>query len=80
MAAVEPFDNARAAGAGAINAEHWKVLSLSTLGGALEFYEFVVFLHMSPVISKLFSASDVAPWLAQLSSFRPATRPSRRSS
>ena len=70
MAAVETFENAPGSGTGtgtgAISAEHWKVLSLSTLGGALEFYEFVVFLHMSPVISKLFSASDVAPWLAQL--------------
>ncbi|WP_051443715.1 MFS transporter [Curvibacter gracilis] len=74
MAALEPLDDARGAGAGTgagpgtgtISAEHWKVLSLSTLGGALEFYEFVVFLHMSPVISQLFSASDVAPWLAQL--------------
>lgn len=46
-----------------------KTLVLSALGGALEFYDFVVFVFFAIPLSKLFFPHDTAPWLAQLQVF-----------
>lgn len=43
-----------------------KTLALSALGGALEFYDFVVFVFFTKILSVLFFPPDTAPWLAQL--------------
>ncbi len=43
-----------------------KTLVLASLGGALEFYDFVVFVFFALPLSKLFFPHDTAPWLAQL--------------
>jgi MFS family permease len=43
-----------------------RTLTLSALGGALEFYDFVVFVFFAKVLGELFFPTNVAPWLAQL--------------
>ncbi len=46
-----------------------KVLSLSALGGALEFYDFVVFVFFAKTLGTLFFPADIPGWLAQLQVF-----------
>jgi MFS family permease len=43
-----------------------RTLTLSALGGALEFYDFVVFVFFAKVLGQLFFPANVTPWLAQL--------------
>lgn len=46
-----------------------KTLSLAALGGALEFYDFVVFVFFALPLSTLFFPHTTAPWLAQLQTY-----------
>lgn len=46
-----------------------RTLALSALGGALEFYDFVVFVFFAKVLGALFFPPDTAPWLAQLQAY-----------
>lgn len=46
-----------------------RTLGLAALGGALEFYDFVVFVFFAIPLSQLFFPHDTAPWLAQLQVF-----------
>jgi len=46
-----------------------RTLTLAALGGALEFYDFVVFVFFALPLSHLFFPPDTAPWLAQLKVF-----------
>lgn len=46
-----------------------RTLTLAALGGALEFYDFVVFVFFAIPLSHLFFPPDTAPWLAQLKVF-----------
>ncbi|RDI97419.1 MFS transporter [Dyella solisilvae] len=43
-----------------------QTLLLASLGGALEFYDFVVFVFFALPLSHLFFPPDTAPWLAQM--------------
>ena len=43
-----------------------KTLALAGLGGALEFYDFVIFVFFTKTLSGLFFPPDMPPWLAQL--------------
>ena len=43
-----------------------QTLFLASLGGALEFYDFVVFVFFALPLSHLFFPPNMAPWLAQL--------------
>lgn len=43
-----------------------RTLALAALGGALEFYDFVVFVFFALPLSELFFPPGSAPWLAQL--------------
>lgn len=43
-----------------------RTLGLSALGGALEFYDFVVFVFFARVLGALFFPPGTEPWLAQL--------------
>ncbi len=47
----------------------YKTLLLSALGGALEFYDFVIFVFFAAVIAKLFFPHDMPDWLRQLQTF-----------
>ena len=49
-----------------LNRNDARTLTLSALGGALEFYDFVVFVFFAKVLGQLFFPASVEPWLAQL--------------
>ncbi|WP_110648978.1 MFS transporter [Salinicola peritrichatus] len=46
-----------------------KILSLSALGGALEFYDFIIFVYFASVIGQLFFPPDMPEWLRQIQTF-----------
>jgi len=46
-----------------------RTLGLAALGGALEFYDFVIFVFFAVVIGALFFPADTADWLRQLQTF-----------
>jgi MFS family permease len=46
-----------------------RTLSLASIGGALEFYDFIIFVFFAQVIGKLFFAAAVADWLRQVQVF-----------
>ena len=46
-----------------------RTLSLASLGGALEFYDFVIFVFFTGVIGQLFFPADLPDWLRQLQVF-----------
>ena len=50
-------------------AQDYKTLSLSAFGGALEFYDFIIFVFFSKVIGSLFFPADMPMWLSQLQTF-----------
>jgi MFS family permease len=52
-----------------LNRNDYKTLSLSALGGALEFYDFVIFVFFVVVISKSFFPPDMPQWVSQVQSF-----------
>jgi MFS family permease len=43
-----------------------RTLGLAALGGALEFYDFVIFVFFTKTLGVLFFPADMPPWLAQL--------------
>jgi MFS family permease len=49
-----------------LNRMQVKAIAISMLGGALEYYEFMVFIFMVPVLGQLFFASATLPWMRQL--------------
>ena len=52
-----------------LNRSDYKTLSLSALGGALEFYDFIIFVFFTAVLGKLFFPPDMPEWLRQLQTF-----------
>ncbi len=52
-----------------LNRNDYKTLSLSALGGALEFYDFVIFVFFAVVVSQLFFPPDMPEWLKGMQSF-----------
>src|SRR6202789_1285447 len=46
-----------------------RILSLASIGGALEFYDFVIFVFFTSVIGKLFFAATVPDWVRQTQTF-----------
>ena len=53
----------------ALSRNDYRTLLLSALGGALEFYDFVIFVFFAAVIAKLFFPQDMPDWLRQLQTF-----------
>ncbi|NBA94451.1 MFS transporter [Pseudomonas sp. R5(2019)] len=47
----------------------YKTLSLSALGGALEFYDFIIFVFFATVVGKLFFPSEMPEWLRLMQTF-----------
>ncbi|GLZ89510.1 MFS transporter [Metapseudomonas resinovorans] len=47
----------------------YKTLSLSALGGALEFYDFIIFVFFAAVVGKLFFPAEMPEWLRQFQTF-----------
>src|SRR5580704_809900 len=46
-----------------------RILSLASIGGALEFYDFVIFVFFANVIGKLFFAASLPDWVRQVQTF-----------
>src|SRR6202050_3621367 len=46
-----------------------RILGLASIGGALEFYDFVIFVFFTAVIGKLFFATGIPDWLRQTQTF-----------
>lgn len=47
----------------------YRTLALAALGGALEFYDFVVFVFFAKVIGNIFFPAEMPEWLRQLQTF-----------
>ncbi|WP_054286417.1 MFS transporter [Gulbenkiania mobilis] len=58
-----------AAPARPLNRQDYKTLSLAALGGALEFYDFIIFVFFAVVIGNLFFPPDMPDWLRQFQTF-----------
>lgn len=52
-----------------LNRQDYKTLSLAALGGALEFYDFIIFVFFAAVIGDLFFPADIPEWLRQVQTF-----------
>jgi MFS family permease len=68
MSAVVEEGGFRPAGE-ALNRRDVRTLTLASLGGALEFYDFVVFGFFAPVIATLFFPPDMPAWLALVQAY-----------
>ncbi|KDB07715.1 major facilitator superfamily MFS_1 [Burkholderia sp. lig30] len=53
----------------ALTRHDYKTLGLAALGGALEFYDFIIFVFFAPAIGQLFFPHDIPDWLRQLQTF-----------
>lgn len=52
-----------------LTAQDFKTLGLSALGGALEFYDFIIFVFFASVIGHLFFPPDMPDWLVTIQTF-----------
>lgn len=52
-----------------LNSQDYKTLGLSSLGGALEFYDFIIFVFFASVIGHLFFPPDMPDWLVMVQTF-----------
>jgi MFS family permease len=52
-----------------LNRRDYRTLSLAALGGALEFYDFVIYVFFAPVIGRLFFPAEMPDWLRLLQTF-----------
>jgi MFS family permease len=52
-----------------LNRNDYRTLALAALGGALEFYDFVIYVFLAPVIGRLFFPADMPDWLRLLQTF-----------
>lgn len=53
----------------ALSAQDRRTLVLASLGGALEFYDFIIFVFFAAVIANIFFPPDIPDWLRQLQAF-----------
>ncbi len=52
-----------------LNRNDYKTLSLAALGGALEFYDFIIFVFLAAVVSQHFFPTDIPDWLRQFQTY-----------
>ncbi len=52
-----------------LTGQDFKTLSLAALGGALEFYDFIIFVFFAVIIGDLFFPADIPDWLRQFQTF-----------
>lgn len=62
-------DSTMRAPARTLNARDYKTLALASLGGTLEFYDFVIYVFFATVLGALFFPPDMPDWLRQLQTF-----------
>jgi MFS family permease len=53
----------------ALTLAEFRTLALASLGGALEFYDFVIFVFFTAVIGKLFFSAGLPDWMRELQTF-----------
>ena len=53
----------------ALSFAEFRTLALASLGGALEFYDFVIFVFFAAVIGKLFFSAGLPDWMRELQTF-----------
>ena len=53
----------------ALNRQDYKTLTLAALGGALEFYDFIIFVFFAALVGELFFPANIPEWLRQLQTF-----------
>jgi len=53
----------------ALNRQDYRTLALAALGGALEFYDFIIFVFFALIIGKLFFPPDLPDWLRQFQTY-----------
>ena len=52
-----------------LNRQDYKTLTLAALGGAREFYDFIIFVFFAAVVGELFFPADIPEWLRQVQTF-----------
>jgi len=52
-----------------LNRNDYRTLGLAALGGALEFYDFIIFIFFATAISQLFFPPDMPDWLRQVQTY-----------
>lgn len=52
-----------------LSGQDYKTLLLAALGGALEFYDFIIFVFFAAIIGELFFPPDIPEWLRQVQTF-----------
>ncbi|GKX56208.1 MFS transporter [Leminorella grimontii] len=52
-----------------LNKQDYKTLTLAALGGALEFYDFIIFVFFAVVIGQLFFPSEMPQWLVLMQTY-----------
>lgn len=52
-----------------LNRQDYKTLTLAALGGALEFYDFIIYVFFAAIIGELFFPPDMPEWLRQVQTF-----------
>lgn len=52
-----------------LKSEDYKTLSLSALGGALEFYDFIIFVFFAAVVGQLFFPPEMPEWMRLMQTF-----------
>lgn len=52
-----------------LNRQDYKTLTLAALGGALEFYDFIIFVFFAGAMGQLFFPADMPEWLRQMQTF-----------
>jgi MFS family permease len=52
-----------------LTAADYKTLAIAALGGALEFYDFIIFVYLAQAIGQLFFPPEIPDWLRQLQTF-----------
>ena len=52
-----------------LTSQDFRTLGLAALGGALEFYDFIIFVFFATVIGKLFFPPDMPDWLVLIQTF-----------
>lgn len=52
-----------------LNKQDYKTLTLAALGGALEFYDFIIFVFFAVVIGELFFPSSMPQWLVLMQTY-----------
>ena len=60
---------------GTLNKQEWKTLGLSSLGGVLEFYDFIIVFFFAKIISEHFFPAGIGEFWALLNTYAAALLP-----